>query len=150
MSRSTLSAPAVRRPRRATEWGLLADATHDGVTVELDEGLNGRGWRLSLTMAGLSVPLELDGPEAITSAVRLLRVPHPAGTSPVDLGTWGKQPAELVRDDEFDDRAFLILGRSRGVVPIRLTFVGPTFNGLLLALADVAGQLPAAIGQGQP
>jgi hypothetical protein len=143
MSQSTLKVPSARRarrPRRATVWGLLADATHGGVTVELDEGLNGHGWCLRLATSGVSIPLDVDGTATLSAAVRLLRSPHRTPHEVVNVGTWEKHPANLVRDDEFDDRAYLIVGRPRSV-PIRLTFVGSSYDGLLAALAEVAQQV---------
>ena len=141
MSR-TLSNPVVpsaRRPRRATAWGLFAEATHGPLTAELDDGLNGRGWLLRLATPGWTLPLNVDGPEVIAQAARLLQSPH--GKLPaIPLGLWNRSPAELIRDDEFDDRAFLIVGRPR---PMRITFAGETFASLTAVMAALARRVGA-------
>ena len=61
----------------------------------------------------------------------------------VSLGRWGRSPIVLIRDDEFADRAFILIGPPTGPV-VRFTFAGPAFHGLAAALRNVAGKVNAA------
>ena len=53
------------------------------------------------------------------------------------LGRSIRGPIVLIRDDEFADRAFVLIGPPTGSI-VRFTFIGSTFDGLAAALGDVA------------
>jgi hypothetical protein len=125
-------------------YGLLANGTSGSWTIEVD-GSAADPERLFLGIDGplTSFSFEIPAISTIDHILRFLRPDPPSQASTSSrfvLGGDSYLPVSLIRDDEFDDRFFLIVGPADKPA-VRYTISGSDLNCLVTALEQVRDDL---------
>lgn len=128
---------SIRKSNR--EWGLAASSQVASFSLDVDQAAEQDLWRATLQTPRLSIVILLEDQRALIAAADLLQSAAGSGQQS-KLGTWNHHPVSLIRDDEFLDRAFLLIGRPN-TTPLRFTLQGADLDAIRKLLADVAGQL---------
>jgi hypothetical protein len=123
--------------------GLLANGSSGSWEVSVDETISGtKRWFAQIEGPSVYVSFEVPSPHIIGDAVRFLAPPHDDGREFISSarGRGGLCmsksqgiPVSLVRDDEYADRCFLIVGPGDKPV-VRYSFAGEDMENLLEAL----------------
>ncbi len=149
---STRNGPA-QAGGKATGLGLLATGSCGGWSIDVDEATSGPDrWFLQIDGPSASFYFEIPSPGVIDQIDRFLARTPPAGGRPTGpdsrsdwelvLGTDPQTPVQLLRDDEFDDRFFLRIGRTDSL-SVRYTLQGDDLKCVAAALEQVREDLPA-------
>jgi hypothetical protein len=134
--------------RNSRQVGLLANGSSRLWDVAIDETISGRDrWFMQVEGPSIYVYFQIHHPDIVGKAVDYFRkgkqyVHSQSGTSNGELLIGGNKhtPIFLVRDDEFADRIFLVVGpRSSPVV--RYTISGTAINKIVEALRQVKEDL---------
>jgi hypothetical protein len=143
-----------KRGRRTRRLGLLAIGSCGSWEIAIDETTSGpEQWFAQIDGPLVSVRLELSSLDVLDKALHLLDANkigektsangarHKRGV--VILGKNLKTPVSLVRDDEFADRYFLVVGASENAI-VRLTLSGADAAQVVGALRQIRGELDEA------
>jgi hypothetical protein len=140
--------PVQRKQRGQLEMdnenlGLMANGSSGGWEVSVDETTKGpERWFVQLEGPSIYFSFEIPSPEMIATALDFLEG-HPspkgthsqfsAGNGSLILGNHRQRPLILVRDDEYKDRYFLMVGEEADVF-VRYTISGQDFMDIREAL----------------
>jgi hypothetical protein len=130
--------------------GLMANGSSGDWEVAIDETTKGPD-RLFVQIEGPSVyfSFEIPSPEMISRAFDFLggvsspqgpRARAPAQNGPLVLGQHRQTPVILVRDDEYEDRYFLVIGQEADFV-VRFTIAGQDLKDIKEALRQASEDL---------
>jgi hypothetical protein len=102
--------PTTKRPG-TDDLSLLANGSSGRWDVAVDETTSGPDrWFLQIEGPAASLYFEIPSVDVVSRMLTLLS-PHPEdGAGPLSVGTDEGTPVTLVRDDEYSDRFFLIVG----------------------------------------
>ena len=115
--------PRATRQHDETQFGLLANGSSGQWEIALDEAASGVGrWRVQIEGPAVTFAFAVSAPSIIREMIRFLG-PRQSGSKAESNGTAerarslsvGKDkgtPVALVRDDEYEDRFFLVAGRA--------------------------------------
>jgi hypothetical protein len=127
--------------------GLLASGSAGAWEVAVDQTTSGpERWFIHIEGPSASCSFEISSPEIVFQAAEYLKARHAprrrhggasCRSSSLLMGKRPKAPAILVRDDEYPDRFFLMVGPETALA--RLTIAGKDVNNLAEALHQ-AGQ----------
>jgi len=130
--------------------GLVANGSAGPWDVSVDETTEGASrWFLQLDGPAVSLFFEIDSPSIIDRVVHFLEQPSVprAGTSDsttgeeqVSVGHFGPYAVLLVRDNEYADRYFFIIGPSANTT-IRIGLVGEDIGLVMKAFRQVREDL---------
>jgi hypothetical protein len=136
--------------RNIAKIGLLANGSSGSWEIAIDETISGKDrWFAQLEGPAISFYFEIPSPRIIDDTIDYLGpgCSSPQGNSqsanrnaPLRIGGDKRMPVSLVRDDEFADRIFLVVGSDSAPV-IRYTFSGPDISMMLEALRQVKEDL---------
>ena len=133
---SAVRAARTGSSRRRTEWtwGSAAVETEGDTTVEVDEAIEAKAFKLSIDMPRCHVSIQIDGVGQLEKLIAFLRVGEPA------LGAFGEfrigRPVAIwVWDDETPGRLFIWLNRS-GKNSIRVELTQNQVGCIRLALTE--------------
>lgn len=144
-----------RKQQRQTEndnecFGLMANGSSGGWEVAVDETTKGpERWFLQLEGPSVYFSFEIPSPEMISQALDFLEGRSPpqgprARSSAEDgsfvLGQHRQTPVVLVRDDEYKDRYFLVIGQEADVV-VRFTIAGQDLKDITEGLRQTTEDL---------
>jgi hypothetical protein len=125
------------------DMGLLANGSSGPWEVSVDETISGdERWFAQIEGPSVYVSFEIPSPNLIGEAVRFLAPPHDEEREPISsakgrgglcMSKCQRIPVSLVRDDEYEDRCFLIVGPDDSPV-VRYSFAGEDLENLLEAL----------------
>jgi len=130
---------ATTRSRSAT-FGLLANGSCGPWSIDVDETTSGPDrWFMQIEGPAVSFDFQIPSPGMIQRMSEFLRAGRPSGAE-LAVGKGKATPVRLVRDDEFDDRFFLVVGPPDAPV-VRYTFAGDDANRVAVALEQVQEDL---------
>ena len=128
------------------DFGLLANGSSGAWEVSIDETITGlEQWFAQIEGPSMSLYFEIPSLDVVPKAVRFLRpltkgegAPHKnsMGDGELVLSKPDQTPVLLVRDDEFDDRCFVIVGESDRPA-VRFSLTGTDLNDILEALHQI-------------
>ena len=127
--------------------GLLANGSCGRWTIDVDEATSGPDqWFMQIEGPSVYFDFQLPSPRIIERIHHFLRPQQPSGggsqsEGELAIGTGKSAPVRLLRDDEFDDRFFLVVGLSDGPV-VRYTLAGDDVKCISAALEQVLEDLP--------
>jgi hypothetical protein len=121
--------------------GLLANGSSGPWEVSVDETISGdERWFAQVEGPSVYVSFEIPSPNIIGEAVRFLAKREPIsserGHGGLCMSMCQGIPVSLVRDDEYEDRCFLIIAPGGSPV-VRYAFAGQDLENLLEALRQV-------------
>ena len=147
--------PVQREPRGQPDnddegLGLAANGSSGRWEVAVDETTTGPDrWFVQIEGPSVYFSFEIPSPEMMSRALDFLggrpspTGPH-AGPSAEDgslvFGEHGQTPVILVRDDEYEDRCFLVVGQEAAPV-VRFTLAGEDLKDVREALRQAAEDL---------
>jgi hypothetical protein len=124
--------------------GLLANGSSGRWDVSIDETISGtQRWFAQIEGPSFWLSFEMASPEIISKAIQLLARPQTKSEEnegKLNLGEAQGTPVALVRDDEYTDRCFLIVGPSDSPT-VRLAVAGEDWHSLVQALRQVEQDL---------
>lgn len=130
---TTIQKPHVPRQTQAGTFGLLANGSSGAWEIALDEALSGaERWRAQIEGPSVSLQFEVPSLDIVGKIARLLatrsaKTKRPSNGSKrggsVVLGGNNLVPMSLVKDDEYDDRFFFVVGPPDGLT-VRLVIAG--------------------------
>src|ERR1700682_3156853 len=132
------------RPENDDEsLGLMANGSSGRWEVAVDETTAGPDrWFVQIEGPSAYFPFEIPSPEVISKALDFLgrrsspKEPHArnsAGNGSLVLGGRQQTPVLLVRDDEYEDRYFLVFGQEAALA-VRFTIAGKDLEDIREAL----------------
>jgi hypothetical protein len=124
-------------------WGLAALGNSGQICVDVDEATSGpERWQLTLDCPNWHLRFDIIGPQAVTHWLAFLNA-HDGmiETATLSLGTFLGSPVVIIKDDEFADRFFLVVG---GEQTAHFTFTAEGVQDLKTALKQTAESLPVA------
>jgi hypothetical protein len=122
--------------------GLLANGSSGPWEVSVDETISGtERWFAQIEGPSVYVSFEIPSPDIVGEAVKFLTSPHDkqkntasaGGKCGLSIGKSPGIPVSLVRDDEYEDRYFIIVGQGDSPV-VRYSFAGEDLKDLVEAL----------------
>ena len=132
--------------------GLLANGSSGPWEVSVDETISGtERWFAQIEGPSVYVSFEIPSPDIVGEAVRFLATPHDERREPISSATGhgglliSKSPGipvSLVRDDEYEDRYFIIVGQGDSPV-VRYSFAGEDLMDLVEALRQADQDMTA-------
>ena len=137
--------------RQDGTFGLLANGSSGSWTIDIDEALSGaERWWARIEGPSISLRFEIPSLDVVGKIARFLgkysvTAKRPSNGSPkrsgaLFLGGNKLIPVSLVKDDEYDDRFFLVLGPTDGLT-VRFAFAGTEVSELAEALRQVKEDL---------
>ena len=140
-----------RRQSRNGRLGLLANGSCGQWEIAIDETTSGPDhWYAELEGPGVSFYFELPSLDIVGKMARLLappalhaqKLPHGSGaaTNVLMIGKDKKAPFSLVKDDEYKDRVFLVVGPPSSPL-VRFVFAGTDLTCIAKALEQVLEDL---------
>ncbi len=133
------------------ELGLLANGSSGVWEFSVDETTSGtERWFAQIEGPSVYVSFEIPSPTIVRQAVEFLVPPRnqkPASnSSPQNHDTLNLSKADgitvaLVRDDEYEDRYFMVVGPGDSPI-VRFTFAGEDLENLVKALRQVEQDIP--------
>lgn len=130
--------------------GLMANGSSGGWEVAVDESTKGpERWFVQLEGPSVSFSFEIPSPQTISQTLDFLGGrSSPKGSNArlsgengsLILGKHQQTPVILVRDDEYKDRYFLVIGQEADVV-VRFTIAGKDLKGITEALRQTMEDL---------
>jgi hypothetical protein len=143
---STQRKPLTRRESDHDNLGLLANGSSGAWDVAVDETTSGPDrWFVQLEGPAIYCSFEIPSPWTVSEALQFLRGRTAgerlhAGASEKNcslvIGKHAKTPVVLVRDDEYRDRCFLVIGPDTALA--RLSIAGKDLKDLTDALQQAA------------
>jgi hypothetical protein len=125
------------------QLGLLANGSSGPWEFSVDETISGtERWFAQIEGPSVYISFEIPSPQIVGEAVRFLAPPHDEERDPLSSarGHGGLRiskdpgiPVSLVRDDEYEDRGFIIVGEGHSPV-VRYSFAGEDLENLVEAL----------------
>ena len=132
---------------------LLANGSSGRWDVSIDETISGEErWFAQIEGPSLWLSFEIPSPAIIAKVNQFLARPQTKGEETedrVDLGEAKGTPVALVRDDEYLDRGFLIIGPSDSPIA-RFAVAGKDWHHLVQALRQVEHGLSQSPSPGTP
>jgi hypothetical protein len=130
--------------------GLLANGASGRWDVSIDETTSGTGrWFAQIEGPSLWLSFEISSPAIITKLNQFLALPWTKGENNegrLELGDAQGAPVALVRDNEYQDRAFLIVGPGDAPI-VRLAVAGEDWDNLVQPFRQLEqGFLPSPSG----
>jgi hypothetical protein len=129
----------------------LAYGGSDRWDVSIDETVSGtQRWFAQIEGPSLWLYFEVPSPEIISKAIQFLAPPQtkPEETEGnLNLGEAQGAPVSLVRDDEYKDRCFLVVGPNGSPI-VRFAVAGDDWHSLVQALHQVEQDLLQSPGSG--
>jgi hypothetical protein len=133
--------------------GLLANGSSGGWNVDVDETTSGPdGWFLQIEGPSVYFYFQLHSLQTLVQLLQFLGISKPAdriqngvgaqSTERLILGVAHDAPVELRRDDEYDDRFFLVIGPI-GAMRVQYSFAGDDLKHIIAALEQVREDLEA-------
>jgi hypothetical protein len=133
--------------------GLLAIGSSGRWDVSIDETISGTArWFVQIEGPSLWLSLEIPSAEIISKWIQFLAQPQTKRTETEDrlgLGEAKGIPVTLVRDDEHQDRSFLIVGPGDSPI-VRFAVAGEDLHNLVQALRQVEHDLIPSPRSGAP
>jgi hypothetical protein len=133
--------------------GLLANGSSGRWDVSIDETVSGKErWFAQIEGPLLWLSFEIPSPAIIAKLNQFLAPPQTKGEETedrFDLGEAEGTPVALVRDDEYPDRGFLVIGPSDSPIA-RFAVAGEDWHNLVQALRQVEQDLPQSPSRGTP
>jgi hypothetical protein len=133
--------------------GLLANGSSGRWDVSIDEAISGtERWFAQIEGPLLWLYFEIPSPAMISKMIQFLAPPQTKSEDPegrLELGEAKGNPVALVRDDEYPDRAFLIVGPSDCPI-VRFAVAGEDWHHLVQALRQVEQDLLPFPSRGTP
>jgi hypothetical protein len=134
---------------KAGTLGLLASGSCGSWSIAVDETTSGPDrWFLQVQGPAVYVSFQIRSPSTIRRISQFLRPQQPSGGRPspgsdggLAIGTGRPTPVRLLRDDEFDDRFFLVVGPADAPV-VWHTLGGQDLECVSAALKQVLEDLP--------
>lgn len=136
------------------DLGLLANGSSGPWEVSIDETLTGlERWFAQIEGPLISLCFEISSLEIVAKVVRFLKPlatgkgqpsRRGGGSFELVLSKASQTPVSLVRDDEFDDRCFVLVGRADSPI-IRCSLTGADSHHILKALDQVKKDLPRKV-----
>jgi hypothetical protein len=134
--------------RKAHQVGLLANGSSGSWEVAIDETISGKDrWFAQLEGRTIYVYFEIPTPSIVGEVIRYLENGNTRGNSRsvnrgggLLIGGDKRTPVTLMRDDEFADRVFLVIGPASAPV-VRYTISGTDINKIIEALRQVKEDL---------
>jgi hypothetical protein len=141
---STTNNNRTARPKDQDNCGLLAIGSAGGWEISIDEVLSGPDrWYAEIEGPAVTLSFEVPSPDIVEKAIQFFAEssasPPGPGTSLV-LGSDPLSPITLVRDDEYSDRFFLVVGPQDSPA-VRLVIAGADLAHLVAALHQVKEDL---------
>lgn len=139
-----------RTQKKSPSFGLLANGSSGAWEVAIDESTAGPDcWFIHIEGPSLTLCFEIDAVRIVGKIIRSLE-PHPESSrngaakrsSTLLLSKDTTLPVALVKDDEFADRFFIVVGRA-DCPTARLTVAGSDVAQLLEALRQTQSDLDA-------
>ena len=123
--------------------GLAAIGSSRQWTVAVDETTSGRQkWFMQIESPVIYLYFEIESPSVVAEMLRFLETSHPQRGHtgcPLRVGTIGRNPVTLIRDDEQRIRCFVAIGSAKSCV--RLTLDGDGLEMLVNSLRQVKQEL---------
>jgi hypothetical protein len=134
---------------KATTLGLLASGSCGPWSIDVDETTSGPDrWFVQLQGPAVHFYFQIPSPTTIRRFSDFLRHQRPSGDRPsaesdpeLAIGTGRPTPVRLLRDDEFVDRLFLVVGPASAPV-VWHTLGGQDLECVSAALEQVLEDLP--------
>ena len=134
------------------ELGLLANGSSGPWEFSVDETISGNErWFAQIEGPSVYISLEIPSPDIVSEAVRFLAPPHDkereliasaGGNGWLSISKSPGIPVFLVRDDEYEDRCFIVVGLDDSLV-VRYSLAGDDLENLVEAMRqadqDVSG-----------
>ena len=134
-------------------FGLMANGSSGRWDVSIDETISGtERWFAQIEGPSLWLSFEIPSPTIISKVNQFLALPQPKGEQTegrLELGEAEGTPVALVRDDEYPDRGFLIVGPSDAPI-VRFAVAGEDWDNLVQALRQVEQDLLQSPSRGTP
>jgi hypothetical protein len=125
--------------------GLLANGSSGPWEFSVDETISGtERWFAQIEGPSVDISFEIPSPNIVGEAVRFLAPPHDEEHEPISSarGHGGLRiskgpgiPVSLVRDDEYEDRCFIVVGQGDSPV-VRYSVAGEDLKDLVEALSQ--------------
>ena len=145
-SSSSTTTKKTRTPRQSKRerFGLLANGSCGSWEIAIDENTNGPDrWLAQLDGPSVTFCFELPSLDIVAKMTRLLE-PGPAGSpqgsAPLVIGKDSRHPVSLIRDDEYDDRFFLVVGPAASPI-VRFVLAGADVTNIAGALRQIQDDL---------
>jgi hypothetical protein len=128
-----------------TSLGLLANGCAGGWSIDVDESTSGPDqWFLQFQGPSIYVNFEIPSLDTVEQ-MRLFLSSRPRQTEPASgdeltVGSDKNAPVQLRRDDEFDDRFFLVIGAGRSP-SVHYTLAGSDLKSIVAALEQIREDL---------
>jgi len=133
--------------------GLSANGSSGRWEVSIDETISGpERWFVQVEGPSLWLSFEIPSPEIISKVIQFLAPPQTQraeNPGQLDLGEAKGTPVALVRDDEYKDRYFLVIGPNDAPI-VRFAVVGEDRHSLAQALRQVEQDLLPSPGSSTP
>ncbi len=123
--------------------GLLANGSSGPWEFSVDETISGNErWFAQIEGPSVYISLEIPSPDIVSQAVRFLAPPHDkereliasaGGNGWLSISKSPGIPVFLVRDDEYEDRCFIVVGHDDSLV-VRYSFAGDDLENLVEAM----------------
>ncbi len=125
--------------------GLMANGACGQWEVAIDETISGPDrWFIQIEGPTAYFSFEIPSPEMINAALDFIAplVPHtkPSKNTSLAMGKEDQAPVCLVRDDEYDDRFFLVVGPENTPI-VRFSLAGQDLKDMTEALRQTAEDL---------
>ena len=131
--------------RRDSDFGLLAIGSSGGWEISIDEHVSDADrWCAQLEGPSVSFSFEIPSLDVIPKMIQLFQ---PSSRSfkqngSLSIGKDPNVPVTLVKDDEYDDRVFLVVGQPAHPV-VRYAIAGVDFESIAEALRQVSEDIDA-------
>lgn len=145
MSKPNEEREAVGR-RHEPACGLVANGSAGRWDVNIDETTEGEEqWFAQIEGPSVYLYFEVSSPAIVDELVRFFERPSASrGVIPsLHVGSFGDDGVDLVRDDEYPDRCFIVIGRAPGAT-VRVALTGNDLADLTEALRQVREDLREA------
>jgi hypothetical protein len=145
----------VQKPRQTNQStdvgsGLLAIGSSGAWQIDIDEAHSSDRWWMQIAGPTLSLYLEIPSLDIVTKMTRLLALRSTKSKRPANgsakqggtlvLSTSAPARVSLVKDDEFDDRYFIVIGPTEGLT-MHFTIAGQDLSDITEALRQVKEDL---------